>query len=273
MAGADWLAAEVAALGAEAAIEKFALDRLDPIAAFLEIDGARIEAVPVFDAPATDAAGIWAGSGRSAATPTSPSPNCHRKPSIAANSSGCAASRRHRGFVVVCDGESPGLAPAECRKFPRDLMVRRRSTFRARRATACSPRRRRAPGPARRREPPHPGHRSQRGHLARAATVRQRGAARRDDAAQLMVAIDRRARRRHRLLARDTARAVRRRRRARPVIFTANSGHELGHLGLDDFVARRPGLGSAGIRWRRHLAALRRQYRRRRRSAVGLLAR
>ncbi len=28
---------------------------------------------------------------------------------------------------------------------------------------------------------------------------------------------------------------------ARPVIFTANSGHELGHLGLDDFVARRPG--------------------------------
>ena len=29
----------------------------------------------------------------------------------------------------------------------------------------------------------------------------------------------------------------------RPVIFTANSGHELGHLGLDDFVARRARLG------------------------------
>jgi hypothetical protein len=28
---------------------------------------------------------------------------------------------------------------------------------------------------------------------------------------------------------------------ARPVVFTANSGHELGHLGLDDFVARRAG--------------------------------
>ena len=28
---------------------------------------------------------------------------------------------------------------------------------------------------------------------------------------------------------------------ARPVVFTANSGHELGHLGLDDFVARRLG--------------------------------
>jgi hypothetical protein len=27
----------------------------------------------------------------------------------------------------------------------------------------------------------------------------------------------------------------------RPVVFTANSGHELGLLGLDDFMARRPG--------------------------------
>jgi hypothetical protein len=27
---------------------------------------------------------------------------------------------------------------------------------------------------------------------------------------------------------------------ARDVVFTANTGHELGHLGLDDFVARRP---------------------------------
>src|SRR5205085_1729769 len=29
------------------------------------------------------------------------------------------------------------------------------------------------------------------------------------------------------------------------VVFTANSGHELGHLGLDDFVARRPGCEAA----------------------------
>jgi hypothetical protein len=32
------------------------------------------------------------------------------------------------------------------------------------------------------------------------------------------------------------------------VIFTANSGHELGHLGLDEFIARRPG-------WARPVAA------------------
>jgi hypothetical protein len=37
------------------------------------------------------------------------------------------------------------------------------------------------------------------------------------------------------------------------VIFTANSGHELGHLGLDDFVARRPGwerpISEGGATW------------------------
>jgi hypothetical protein len=42
-AGADWLIREAAALGAAApACEEFALDRLDPIAAYLEVDGVRI---------------------------------------------------------------------------------------------------------------------------------------------------------------------------------------------------------------------------------------
>src|SRR5579862_961098 len=57
-AGAAWLAAEAAALGAEVEIEEFALDRLDPVEAYLEIASERTPAVPVFDAPATDAAGI-----------------------------------------------------------------------------------------------------------------------------------------------------------------------------------------------------------------------
>ena len=67
-AGAEWLTREVAALGAEVRIEEFALDRLDPITAFLEIGGERIEAVPVFDAPAT------AGPMRSTSTPRPASP-------------------------------------------------------------------------------------------------------------------------------------------------------------------------------------------------------
>ncbi len=39
----------------------------------------------------------------------------------------------------------------------------------------------------------------------------------------------------------ETLRAVIAAPPAPDVVFTANSGHELGHLGLDEFVARRPG--------------------------------
>jgi hypothetical protein len=39
----------------------------------------------------------------------------------------------------------------------------------------------------------------------------------------------------------ETLRALLAERPSRRVVFTANSGHELGHLGLDDFIARRPG--------------------------------
>ena len=57
-AGARWLAREAAGLGVEVTTETFALDRLDPVACFLELDGERISAVPAFDAPATDAEGV-----------------------------------------------------------------------------------------------------------------------------------------------------------------------------------------------------------------------
>src|SRR5439155_23727016 len=57
-AGAVWLAQQAAAPGAAVTIEEFALDRLDPVAAFLEFGGEQIEGVPVFDVPATDGTGV-----------------------------------------------------------------------------------------------------------------------------------------------------------------------------------------------------------------------
>src|SRR5215213_5480888 len=57
-AGAEFLAAEAASLGADVGIEEFAVERLDPIAAFLEVGDERIPAIPAFDAPATDSEGI-----------------------------------------------------------------------------------------------------------------------------------------------------------------------------------------------------------------------
>ena len=57
-AGADWLIEEAASLGAAPEVEKFALNRLDPIDVYLELDGARIPGVPVFDAPVTGSDGV-----------------------------------------------------------------------------------------------------------------------------------------------------------------------------------------------------------------------
>ena len=222
-------------------VEEFALDRLDPVAAFLEIDGARIAAVPVFDAPSTDCGGIGGrlgpvgGDAEIAVAELSPQ---------AVYSGEYERLRRtggHRGFVVVCAGQSPGMGLLNAEKFRAavrhagDPCVERGARPRAGRGGAS------APGPARLARAGDTRDRPQHGRLARRRRTRGRRAARRHDAAQLMVAIDLRARRRHRLLARKPARAARGAARARPVVFTANSGHELGHLGLDDFVARRPG--------------------------------
>ena len=51
VAGATWLMSEVEKLGAQPVLEEFTLDRLDPIASYIEVDGIRIEGVPVFDSP------------------------------------------------------------------------------------------------------------------------------------------------------------------------------------------------------------------------------
>src|SRR5215472_3590210 len=57
-AGADWLFREAAGLGVTPSVEKFALERLDPIDVYLEFDGTRIPGIPVFDAPVTGADGV-----------------------------------------------------------------------------------------------------------------------------------------------------------------------------------------------------------------------
>jgi hypothetical protein len=52
----------------------------------------------------------------------------------------------------------------------------------------------------------------------------------------------------------EIMRAMRAAKPVRDVLFVASSGHELGHLGLDDFIERRPGLVPAAKAWL-HLGA------------------
>ena len=66
-AGADWLAGVAAALGASVTVERFVLDRIEPIEASVSFDGMTIEGVALFDAPDGSANGTAGPVGHRAA--------------------------------------------------------------------------------------------------------------------------------------------------------------------------------------------------------------
>src|SRR5579883_2231239 len=115
--GAAWLTREITALRGAQTIEAFTFDRLEPVTCYLDIDGTKIPGVPVFDAPTTDAHGVSGhvgavgGAGEIAAAEVSP----------AAVYTGefreLRRTARHRGLVVVCAGEAPGLALLNAEQF------------------------------------------------------------------------------------------------------------------------------------------------------------
>ena len=238
-AGAAWLAEEARALGAEAAVEEFGIDRLDPVETFLEIAGTRIDGVPVFDAPPTDAAGLSGSLGREiAAAELSPR---------AVYSGDFQRLRRaggHRALVVVCQGEAPGLGliNAEDFRHPYGAPALHVSSEARDRVLAAA----REGAPARlvshsRREP------------ARAVNIVVVLKGREAGRPPLVVMTPRSswwqstAERGGGLVCwLESLRALLAQPPARDVVLTANSGHELNHLGLDDFVARRPGWDVAG---------------------------
>jgi hypothetical protein len=244
--GAEWLASEAAALGAVVTIEEFALDRLDPVEAFLEIGSERIEAVPVFDAPSTDAAGIDGRLGDDVAvaelTPR------------AVYSGEVERLRRadgHRGLVIVCAGDAPGLGLLNAENFRAPYGAPAIHVASEARGAVFAALVQRAPArlvAASRRTPA----------TARNIVVDLPGT---DRAAAPLVVMTPRSSWWQSVSERGggivcwlaTLRALLAEPPRRPVTFTANSGHELGHLGLDDFTARRPGwdraLDAGGATW------------------------
>jgi hypothetical protein len=238
-AGAAWLTQAATALGAAVTREEFALDRVDPIAAYLEIDGVRFDGVPVFDAPSTSAFGLTGMLG----TPGSPAPIAVAALSPHAVYSGEYRTLRrataHAGLVIVCQGAQPGLALLNAEQFPdpygapaihlasetRDAIM----SATARGATA--------------RLVVHSGRTPARGRNI-VATI---GGT--DPARPPLVVMTPRSSWWHSTAERggglvcwlESLRAVIATPPACDVVFTANSGHELGHIGLDAFIARRPG--------------------------------
>ncbi|MGH8694222.1 MAG: hypothetical protein ACREVM_08340, partial [Burkholderiales bacterium] len=114
---ADWLAMQVRACGAKPVLESFAHNRVDPQAAYVEVAGRRIAGLPAFDAAFTDPAGVRgrlgpAGSDAEIGLAEAP-PNSEYSPAY----DKLRRESKQRAFIVVTRGGKPGLTPINGGKF------------------------------------------------------------------------------------------------------------------------------------------------------------
>ena len=231
-AGADWLAHEVRALGAAPGVEHVPLARLDPVAAWLEVGGTRYDGVPVFDAPSTDAAGISAALGPEGIEVATLSPwevysGAYRT---------LRQTARHKALVIRCEGAHPGLGLLNAEQFNHPF---------------GAPAIHVAGLPDVRGEARFVSHSVRTAVHGRNVVVTLPG---RDRGRPPVVVMTPRSSWWHSTSERggglvcwlETLRALLANPPGCDVVLTANTGHELGHLGLDDFLARRPGWEQPG---------------------------
>ena len=114
-ASAGALLARARATGAPASLEPFELSRVDPAPAYIQIQGQRIDGLPMFDAAFTDAGGV---SGRLGAAGGDQPIGWTR---IAPNAEGALRTLRqgshHAAIVAVTTGGKPGLCPVNAGWF------------------------------------------------------------------------------------------------------------------------------------------------------------
>ena len=238
-AGADWLIEEAARLGAAPAVEKFVLDRLDPIEAYLEFDGVRIPGVPVFDAPSTESDGVAGILGPVGAETSITVAELSPRGIYAPDYEELRRNTAHRGLVILCNGANPGLGLLNAERF--------RDPYGAPAIHVPSQARDAVLAAAARRAPARlvAASRRTRAHACNVVVI----ISGQDRARPPVVVMTPRSSWWQSTAERggglvcwlETLRAVIASPPRGDVIFTANSGHELGHLGLDDFMSRRPG--------------------------------
>lgn len=245
-AGADWLLSEATACGSAPVIEPFPFDRIDPLETWLEIDGIRIEGVPVFDAPPTDgvtgAMGL-AGGGAAIAVAALPPRVVYTQAWRELRS-----EPGQRGLVVICDGDHPGLGLLNAEQFnaPYGAPAIHVPTEAREAVLAAAARGAVATLVARA---------DRRRTVARNVVVTLPG---RDRSRPPVVVMTPRSSWWHSTSERggglvcwlETLRGLLAHPPGCDVVLTANTGHELGHTGLDAFQERRPGWDrAAGATW------------------------
>ncbi|MGZ5065665.1 MAG: hypothetical protein ACXWG1_08740 [Usitatibacter sp.] len=252
IAAATWLQAEVRAMGAGAQLEDFPIDRVDPGPAYVEVGGRRIDGVPVFDAAFSDAGGIKGRLGalgsdaEIALVESDPfvllEPQREQRSAVAE-----ARKSKHKAAIVLTRGSVPGVFLLNAIGFmspsgPPMLQVSSVDSERLKRHAA---------------------------RLDEATVVVQAGrtptqasnvvvsfAGKDPSLAPLVVSTPRSgwwqcAGERGGGIAcwLESIRAVAAARPERDVVCVAFSGHETGFIGIDDFLARRPGLAKRAALW------------------------
>lgn len=248
----DWLAGRVRQTGLVPVLESFPLSRVDQVVSVLTVGDRRIEGVPLFDATFTPASGVHGrlggvdGDAEIALTQTA----------VNASATGTLGdarrANRHKAIVVITQGRRPGLCPSNADSFlrpfgPPVLQVSSEE------ATWLSEQARRgaevhlivqvARTPA----------------AANNVTTVVEGT---DSALPPLVVMTPRsgwywcASERGGGIASwlEIMRGLQATRLRRSVLFVASSGHELGHLGIDAYIERRPGVVRNTAGWL-HLGA------------------
>jgi hypothetical protein len=243
----EWLFDQVRAIGPPPQRESFTLQRIDPLTSRLVVDGRQIDGLPLFDCGFTDARGMSGTLG-----PVDSDADIAvlaAAPNTAATGALGAARRdgRHRAIVCITRGGRPGLCPSNADSFlapfgPPVLQVSsEESTFLG-------------------------GHAERRSQATLVASVRRTAAA----AFNVTASIRGRDRSQPPLVVMtprsgwyscasergggiacwlELMRTLQERRPLRDVLFVASSGHELGHLGIDAYVAGRPELVKQSAGW------------------------
>ena len=237
-AGAAWLAREAEAIAGRVVSETFRTDRIDTTAAYVEIDGReRIAGEPFFDSPPTGSDGVRAIAGDAdgliAVLPLAPSvvygPDFSR----------ARRASRHLAQVIVTIGGSHGLALLNAENFrepygPPTLQVSSIERDRLLAAVARKAKLRvvlqftRTPAEARNIVLTIPGRDRTRPPVVVMTPRSSWWVSTSERGGGIVCWL-------------ETLRALKAAPPVGDVIFTANSGHEIDHVGLDDFVARRPG--------------------------------
>ncbi len=250
-AGAVWLAHQATGFGVEVGTEVFELDRLEPVACYLELDGERISAVPAFDAPGTGANGVTGTLGSNGHDHAILVAKLTPRSVYTGEYERLRRDTAHRALVIVCTGERPGMGLLNAERFrdPYGAPAIHVSSEANETVLAGAARAAAARVVAENRYVPAG---------ARNIVVAIAGSCRGSPPVVVMTPRSSwwqsTAERGGGLVCwLESLRALIAAPPGRDVVFTANSGHELGHLGLDDFIARRPGwersISEGGATW------------------------